>query len=171
MPTWNHRAANTRAGSTPAACPVSTQDGHFPSSGDIAWTARSWMPPLGAPELTGLWLVFQNVCFIFPQFLYQFFCGFSQQVSPDTRRQKPPSRVHVLHAVAALRGGHVGCRPGPARGALVHPAPGQLCRAQTVARRLGPTSKILSGASGLAPPQWGEERRPLGGPGLGQVEA
>lgn len=24
---------------------------------------------------------FQNVCFIFPQFLYQFFCGFSQQVS------------------------------------------------------------------------------------------
>lgn len=23
----------------------------------------------------------QNVCFIFPQFLYQFFCGFSQQVS------------------------------------------------------------------------------------------
>lgn len=25
-------------------------------------------------------LHFQNVCFIFPQFLYQFFCGFSQQV-------------------------------------------------------------------------------------------
>lgn len=26
----------------------------------------------------------QNVCFIFPQFLYQFFCGFSQQVGTQT---------------------------------------------------------------------------------------
>lgn len=37
---------------------------------------------MAATELTGMWLPFQNVCFIFPQFLYQFFCGFSQQVSP-----------------------------------------------------------------------------------------
>lgn len=32
-----------------------------------------------------LWLSKQNLCFILPQFLYQFFCGYSQQVSASPR--------------------------------------------------------------------------------------
>lgn len=43
-----------------------------------------------AVELMSVWLAFQNVCFIFPQFLYQFFCGFSQQVRPTVWGQKLP---------------------------------------------------------------------------------
>lgn len=43
------------------------------------WFHRcSLMPPL---IILCLSLCLQNLCFILPQFLYQFFCGYSQQVS------------------------------------------------------------------------------------------
>lgn len=69
----------------------------------------------------GVWLVFQNVCFIFPQFLYQFFCGFSQQVSAEAAVGAPlrpsPPRVWLRWGVdggaggVKLEGGDQSCRP------------------------------------------------------------
>lgn len=52
---------------------------------------RMYMPPLTFSACPfSVFKSLQNVCFIFPQFLYQFFCGFSQQVwtqSPHIHRR------------------------------------------------------------------------------------
>lgn len=47
-------------------------------------------------ELSSLFIT-QNVCFIFPQFLYQFFCGFSQQVhKPSAQRDET---THIVKRI------------------------------------------------------------------------
>ncbi|EHB02299.1 Putative phospholipid-transporting ATPase IH [Heterocephalus glaber] len=51
--------------------------GDFPSPSSVPW--GTW-GRLGQAPMEGQ----LNVCFIFPQFLYQFFCGFSQQTLYDT---------------------------------------------------------------------------------------
>ncbi|KAG8521155.1 LOW QUALITY PROTEIN: putative phospholipid-transporting ATPase IH, partial [Galemys pyrenaicus] len=67
---------------------------------------------------------YKNVCFIFPQFLYQFFCGFSQQVGdspdPSASRMRAERQAGQAPPSCAPHLGPPTCVPPPR---APHPAP------------------------------------------------